>query len=101
MPMRPGLLVVPLIAAFVCLPANADPPGSSCPDYTPANPWHEPVAYSAHSPRGPWLMSHKTRELLSLRKEALAEQQADGGTLSADHKAALQARLDAINHGDF
>ena len=99
--MRLVLLVVPLIAAFACLPANADPPGSSCPDYTPANPWHEPVAYSAHSPRGPWLVSHKTRELLSLGKEALAEQQADGGALSPGHKAALQARLDAINRGDF
>ena len=99
--MRLGLLVVPLIAAFSGFAAKAEPPGTSCPDYSPANPWNKPVAYSAHSPRGPWLVSHKTRELLSLRKEALAEQQADGGTLSAEHKAALQGRLDAINQGDF
>lgn len=37
------------------------------------------------------------QELLALRTVALRQQQRDGGTLSADSRALIQTRLDAIN----
>ncbi|MEH3121819.1 MAG: hypothetical protein PGN16_07535 [Sphingomonas phyllosphaerae] len=37
------------------------------------------------------------QDLLALRKVALLQQQRDGGTLSADSRASIQTRLDAIN----
>jgi hypothetical protein len=37
------------------------------------------------------------QDLLALRKVALLRQQRDGGTLSADSRASIQTRLDAIN----
>ncbi|MEG8041245.1 hypothetical protein QP166_18600 [Sphingomonas sp. LR60] len=40
--------------------------------------------------------SHR-QELLALRKVASRQQQRDGGTLSADSRASIQSRLDAIN----
>jgi hypothetical protein len=41
-------------------------------------------------------MPAQTAELLSLREQGLRLQQADGGTLSPDHRAQLQSKLDAI-----
>jgi hypothetical protein len=38
-----------------------------------------------------------TRELEELRKDGLALQVRDGGVLTPDHRAELQARLDRIN----
>ncbi|WP_341208948.1 hypothetical protein [uncultured Sphingomonas sp.] len=37
------------------------------------------------------------QDLLALRKVALIQQQRDGGALSADSRASIQMRLDAIN----
>jgi len=40
-------------------------------------------------------ITHRNR-LIALRTEALAQQARDGGTLTADHKAQLQQKLDRI-----
>jgi hypothetical protein len=37
------------------------------------------------------------RDMEALRKEGLAQQALDGGTLTPEHRAELQARLDRIN----
>ena len=38
-----------------------------------------------------------TRDMEALRKDALAQQALDGGVLTPEHRAQLQARLDQIN----
>src|SRR5690348_2650191 len=43
----------------------------------------------------------KTVALLSLRRQALEMQAGDGGALTPEHRADLQARLDAIQHGRY
>jgi len=45
----------------------------------------------------PVVISPKARQILQLRALALKLQKEDGGTLSAEHHAMLQAKLDAIN----
>ena len=39
--------------------------------------------------------------ILAVRDEALTLQNADGGTLSASHRAYLQAKLDAVRDGIY
>jgi hypothetical protein len=39
--------------------------------------------------------------LVALREEGQKLREADGGTLTPEHHAYLQAKLDAINAGDF
>ncbi|HKD23440.1 MAG TPA: hypothetical protein VKB71_15595 [Rhizomicrobium sp.] len=43
----------------------------------------------------------KNKALMALRDEGLKLREADGGTLTPEHHAYLQAKLDAINAGDF
>lgn len=43
----------------------------------------------------------KRDALLALRSEGLKLRTADGGTLTSEHQAYLQKKLDAINAGNF
>jgi hypothetical protein len=47
------------------------------------------------------LHSPKSQALFDLREEGLKLQAADGGALTGPHRAYLQARLDAIQNGDY
>jgi len=49
----------------------------------------------------PWVMSRRGRVLFALQRKALAQQVGDGGTLSPEHRSALQAELNAINSGHY
>jgi len=46
-------------------------------------------------------MNRKRDALLALRTEGLKLRDADGGTLTAEHRAYLQTKLDAINTDKF
>lgn len=45
--------------------------------------------------------TRKLRALLELRGEGLKIQAEDGGTLTPEHRAYLQSKLDAIQAGDY
>ena len=51
------------------------------------------VSHASH----PSLANLKQVQLLSLRREALELREKDGGTLTPEHYAMLQAKLDRIN----
>lgn len=98
--MRTALLFViaPVLLATGTL---ADPVGAPCPDLTPAKEWLMDSAYDTNGDVGPLIASRKTRALLLLRREGLLLKKQDGGTLSAEHQAALQAQLNAIQSGRY
>ncbi len=52
---------------------------------------------SVKMPRTVAFKLYKT-QMLQLRSEALAQQTADGGTLSTDHRDAIQRRINHIEH---
>ena len=80
-----GLLAAPFLLSA---PAFAHAPLASASGVT------APVAAPSHP-----LRRHEA--ILAVRTEALALQEADGGTLSASHRAYLQAKLDAIRAGIY
>jgi hypothetical protein len=45
--------------------------------------------------------SRKSRALMMLREQALQMRTDDGGSLSPEHRAQLQAKLDAIQAGNY
>jgi hypothetical protein len=79
----------------------ADPVGTPCPELTPAKEWLMDSAYDTNGDVGPLIASRKTRALLILRREGLLLKRQDGGRLSAEHQAALQAQLNAIQSGRY
>ena len=91
--------------AFLAFGASAGPAaaigGLPCDDYTPANRWDQPVAFTTHAEAGRWVGFRKRLALLTLRKEGLDLQTADGGTLTDAHRAYLQSKLDAIQSGHY
>jgi hypothetical protein len=74
--------------------------GDPCIEFTPTNPWRQAASYKTDAPV-PWMMSRKGRVLFALQRKALAQQANDGGTLSPEHRNALQAELNAINSGHY
>ncbi|HSC19319.1 MAG TPA: hypothetical protein VLC74_10425 [Rhizomicrobium sp.] len=91
-----------LIVITVLLPSSAtfaDPVGAPCPDLTPANQWR--AAFSAHLDPGLGYQSAKTRAMTRLAREGLLQRKADGGKLTEAHRAELQARLNAVERGQY
>jgi hypothetical protein len=74
--------------------------GDPCLEFTPTNPWKQAASYKTDGPV-PWVMSRKGRVLFALQRKAVAQQADDGGTLSPEHRSALQAELNAINSGHY
>jgi hypothetical protein len=96
--MRTGLLLafIPVVLTTV---AMADPVGAPCPELTPANQWK--AGYRARLDTGLEPVSRKARALFALGQQGLALRRDDGGALSPLHRAALQARLNAIQSGRY
>ena len=85
--------------AFAVQTASADPVGAPCPELTPANQWLP--GYQARSEGSPPIASTKARAILALRREGLLLKRRDGGALSDAHRAELQAKLNAIQSGEY
>lgn len=84
-------MTLAITAMALLLPAAATQP-------TPASPavalyWAGPQSAKASSTPA----QLRQLRILSLRREALALRDQDGGTLSPEHYAMLQAKLDRIN----
>jgi hypothetical protein len=95
--MRP-LIALSFATLLLCNgPAFA---GDPCIEFTPTNSWRQAASYKTDGPL-PWVMSRKGHVLFALQRKALAQQADDGGTLSPEHRSALQAELNAINSGHY
>jgi len=96
--MRTALLIafIPFVLTTVAL---ADPIGAPCPELTPANQWNP--RYRARLDTGLEPVSGKARALYALGQQGRALRKEDGGELSPVHRAALQARLNAIQSGRY
>jgi len=81
-----GLLAAPFLLSA---PAFAHPAGVGGSGSVSA-----PVAAPSHP-----LRRHEA--IIAVRDEAMALQKADGGTLTASHRAYLQAKLDAVRAGIY
>ena len=84
--MKKAVLLLALLATGAS-PAAAQSGGYAAPVNQPP----EPVLPR----RADLACSRLVAELRALRAEALAQQQRDGGTLTPEHRALIQARLDA------
>jgi hypothetical protein len=61
----------------------------------------DPALHGGVYKSNPSSLPPKTRALLQLRQEGLKLQEGDGGTLTSEHRAYLQQKLDSIQTGDY
>jgi hypothetical protein len=107
-PMKSLLVLVPACSLLVA-PAALAGSGSSgaMGGGAPLAGQHAPLNLGYQSPYAGVLepaanyygLPHKVRALLQLRREGLKLRDEDGGTLTPEHHAYLQAKLDAIQAG--
>lgn len=89
-------MILAILALALALPANAQTAPSSA---AANNGIGAPQGTQSATPVTPgqlWLL-----RTLSLRREGLALQERDGGTLTPEHYAMLQTRFDRINGRDI
>jgi hypothetical protein len=89
--MKPFALCTLIFAAVATAGAGQQAPSQG------VNRNSSPFAVAGREVYQPVVISPKARQLRQLRILALKLQKADGGTLTAEHYAMLQTKLDAIN----
>jgi len=96
--MKPLMIALALCGLVSALPAEATAivmvPQSFGPQAT--DPMFHGGIYITHRKS-----TRKLRALMDLRSEGVELQAGDGGTLTPEHRAYLQSKLDAIQAGDY
>ena len=96
------LLPTALLAALGAVPASAGPLVSMpCDDMAPMHTWNQPATTGGTAELGQRSPMRKKLALMALREEGRQLQDEDGGRLSDSHRSYLQAKLDAIQDGDY
>jgi hypothetical protein len=91
-----------LLASLPAEPAFAAPLVSMpCDDMAPMHTWNQPATTDGTAELGQRSPTRKKVALMALREEGRELQDKDGGRLSQSHRAYLQAKLDAIQNGDY
>jgi len=90
------------LAALSLSPAVAQPMQSMpCDDMAPMHSWDQPITVGGNVEIGARVLLRKKLALMALREEGRRLQEDDGGRLTDAHRDDLQAKLDAIQSGNY